>query len=121
MPPNVVSRLSRKSICGTSGSRSGRYPELGCFGDTIQVPENGFTQNIFCAGKNTYTWFLKNVLDEVCELFPSEYIHLGGDEAPKGNWGYMPRIAGMYQRTRFERRHDLQLWFSAQMANYLKK
>lgn len=79
------------------------YPELGCFGDTIQVPENGFTQNIFCAGKTHTLDFLKNVLDEVCELFPSEYIHLGGDEAPKGNWGYMSRLRAMYQRTRFER------------------
>lgn len=96
------------------------YPELGCFGDTIQVPENGFTQNIFCAGKTHTLDFLKNVLDEVCELFPSEYIHLGGDEAPKGNWDTCPDCGQCIKEHGLKDSHDLQLWFSAQMANYLK-
>ena len=96
------------------------YPELGCFGDTIQVPENGFTQNIFCAGKTHTLDFLKNVLDEVCELFPSEYIHLGGDEAPKGNWDTCPDCGQCIKEHGLKDSHDLQLWFTAQMANYLK-
>jgi len=96
------------------------YPELGCFGDTIQVPENGFTQNIFCAGKTHTLDFLKNVLDEVCELFPSEYIHLGGDEAPKGNWDTCPDCGQCIKEHGLKDSHDLQLWFSAQMANSLK-
>ena len=75
------------------------YPELGCFGQPVEVPQHGFTQNIFCAGKEEVLHFLKNILDEVCAIFPSPYIHLGGDEAPKGNWDKCPdcqkRIAAM--------------------------
>lgn len=97
------------------------YPELGCFGDTIEVPENGFTPNIFCAGKTHTLDFLKNVLDEVCELFPSEYIHLGGDEAPKGNWDKCPDCQHRIKEYGLKDSHDLQLWFSSVMANYLKE
>lgn len=96
------------------------YPELGCFGDTVQVPETGFTQHIFCAGKPHIIDFLKNVLDEVCRLFPSEYIHLGGDEAPKGNWDKCPDCRQRIKDNNLKDSHDLQLWFAATMADYLK-
>ena len=97
------------------------YPELGCFGQPVEIPERGFTQNIFCAGKESTIKVLKDILDEVCDLFPSPYIHLGGDEAPKGNWNTchdcQQRIADLHLKDS----HDLQLWFSAEMANHLKK
>ncbi len=96
------------------------YPELGCFGLPVQVPQHGFTQNIFCAGKDDVLQFLKNVLDEVCELFPSPYIHLGGDEAPKGNWNKCPDCQKRISTMNLKDSHDLQLWFSAQMAEHLK-
>lgn len=97
------------------------YPELGCFGLPVEVPQHGFTQNIFCAGKEDVLCFLKNVLDEVCELFPSPYIHLGGDEAPKGNWDKCPDCQKRIAELKLKDSHDLQLWFSAQMADYLKQ
>lgn len=97
------------------------YPGLGCFGIPVQVPENGFTQNIFCAGKQGTIDFLKNVLDEVCMLFPSPYIHLGGDEAPKGNWDKCPDCQRRIKENNLENSHDLQLCFSAEMAKYLKQ
>ena len=96
------------------------YPELGCFGLPVEIPQSGFTQNIFCAGKDGTLRFLKNVLDEVCALFPSPYIHLGGDEAPKGNWDQCPDCRKRITTEGLKDSHDLQLWFSAQMANYLK-
>lgn len=96
------------------------YPQLGCFGTPVEVPENGFTQNIFCAGKENTISFLKGVLDEVCELFPSTYIHLGGDEAPKGNWDKCPDCQQLIKEKKLENSHDLQLWFSSEMAGYLK-
>lgn len=96
------------------------YPELGCFGTPIEIPETGFTSNIFCAGKEKTILFLKNVLDEVCELFPSTYIHLGGDEAPKGNWDKCPDCQQLIKEKKLKDSHDLQLWFSSEMANYLK-
>lgn len=96
------------------------YPELGCFGDTIKIPKQGFTQNIFCAGKPSTVTFLKNVLDEVCSLFPSEYIHLGGDEAPKGNWNRCPNCQQVIKDKQLGNSHGLQRWFSSEMATYLK-
>lgn len=96
------------------------YPELGCFGTPVEIPEIGFTQNIFCAGKESTISFLKNVLDEVCELFPSAYIHLGGDEAPKGNWNQCPDCQRIIKEKDLKDSHDLQLWFSSEMAAYLK-
>ena len=96
------------------------YPELGCFGQPVEVPQIGFTQHIFCAGKDGTLQFLKNVLDEVCALFPSPYIHLGGDEAPKGNWDKCPDCQKRIATHQLKDSHDLQLWFSAQMASYLK-
>ncbi len=97
------------------------YPQLSCFGDSVVVPEQGFTQHIFCAGKDSVLTFLKDVLDEVCELFPAEYIHLGGDEAPKGNWNKCSDCQQRIADLGLKDSHDLQLWFSAQMASYLKE
>lgn len=52
------------------------YPRLGCFNVAVKVPQSGFTQNIFCAGKDSTLIFLKNVLDEVCRMFPSALIFI---------------------------------------------
>lgn len=97
------------------------YPELGCFGTSVEVPSSGFTKHIFCAGKAHTLSFLKNVLDEVCTLFPSEYIHLGGDEAPKGNWNECTDCQQCIRDKGLKNSHDLQLWLSAQMAEHLKE
>lgn len=96
------------------------YPEYGCFAQKARIPETGFTDCIFCAGKDATINFLKNVLDEVCELFPSEYIHLGGDEAPKGNWDRCPDCRKRIEDNGLKDSHELQLWLSAHMASYLK-
>ena len=70
---------------GHSEAALNAYPEFSCFNEAPKSVMS-FSSTIFCGGKpETYT-FIKSVLDEVCELFPSEYIHLGGDEAPKNNW-----------------------------------
>lgn len=98
------------------------YPWLGCFGEkNIEIPQEGFTKNIFCAGKSTTLAFLRNVLDEVCSLFPSPYVHLGGDEAPKGNWDNCPDCQQQIRRNGLQNSHELQMWLSSEMAKYLKE
>lgn len=64
------------------------YPHLSCTGDSIAVPPGGVwpITEIYCPGKESTFSFLEDVLSEVLELFPSEYIHIGGDEATKTNW-----------------------------------
>ncbi len=96
------------------------YPEYSCFGTPIEIPLSGFTPNIFCAGKDATVRFLKDVLDEICEIFPSSYIHLGGDEAPKNNWDKCPDCQKRISEEGLRNSHDLQLWLSAEMADYLK-
>ncbi len=67
------------------------YPELGCRGDGYEVATTwGVFPEIFCAGNPGTVRFLEDVLDEVCDLFPSEYIHIGGDEAPTESWENCP-------------------------------
>ncbi len=68
------------------------YPELGCVGKDYEVsPVWGVFPDIYCAGNPKTLQFLKDVYDEVCELFPSEYIHVGGDEAPITRWEECPK------------------------------
>ncbi len=68
------------------------YPHLGCTGGPYEVsPEWGIFDDVLCPGnEETYT-FLKNVFSEIIEIFPSEYIHIGGDECPKVRWEKCPK------------------------------
>ena len=63
------------------------YPELGCTGGPYEVEGHwGVFDDILCAGKEETFQFVEGVLTELMEIFPSEYIHIGGDEAPKVRW-----------------------------------
>ena len=67
------------------------YPWLGCTGGPYQVWTRwGISDQVLCVGKEETFTFLQDVLDEICELFPSEYIHIGGDECPKTMWKDCP-------------------------------
>ena len=68
------------------------YPELGCTGGPYEVWGRwGVADNVLCPGREKTFEFLEGVLTEVMELFPSEYIHIGGDECPKVRWEKCPR------------------------------
>lgn len=67
------------------------YPELGCTGGPYRVWTRwGISPQVLCPGKDETFAFLRGVMDEICELFPSEYIHIGGDECPKTEWEKCP-------------------------------
>lgn len=68
------------------------HPEFSCTGGPFDQPRIiwGVEADVFCPGKDTTFKFLENVLTEVFELFPSEYVHLGGDECPKVRWKTCP-------------------------------
>ncbi len=68
------------------------YPELGCLGKPMEVETTwGIFDDVYCPGRESVFEFLESVLDEVCEIFPSTYIHVGGDECPKTRWIKCPR------------------------------
>ncbi len=105
---------------GHSTAAIAAYPWLSCSGEATEVVnEWGVFQNIYCAGNDSTFAFLETVLDEVCELFPSPYIHIGGDEAPKTNW---ESCSNCQQRLKLEGLHDeheLQSYFIQRMGQYL--
>lgn len=97
------------------------YPELGCTGEQLYVQPGGYWPNvdIFCAGNEQTFVFLENVLDEVMELFPFEYIHIGGDEATKTNWEKCPKCQKRIKDEGLADEHELQSWFIRRMEKFL--
>ena len=102
------------------------YPELGCTGGPYQVWRQwGVADDILCVGKDQTLQFVKDVLDEVMELFPSEYIHIGGDESPRVRWKECPlcqqriRNVGIHAEEKKSAEALLQGWFTTQVQQYL--
>ena len=102
------------------------YPELGCTGGPYEVWGMwGVHDDILCVGKDATLQFVRDVLDEVMQLFPGEYIHIGGDEAPRVRWQQCPlcqqRISdeGIQPVGRQSAEARLQGWFTAQVQHYL--
>jgi hexosaminidase len=95
------------------------YPELSCNETFLPVPGLwGVFDDIFCSKPETIQ-FLKNVLDEVVELFPSKYIHIGGDEAPKERWNHCEKCLGIMKENNLADAHELQSHFIQQIDAYL--
>lgn len=68
------------------------YPVLGCTGGPYKVWEKwGVSEDVLCAGNPETLTFIKDVLGEIVDIFPSQYIHIGGDECPKVRWKECPR------------------------------
>lgn len=68
------------------------YPELGCTGGPYEVWKQwGVSEDVICAGNEQALQFLEDVLLEVMDIFPSEYIHIGGDEVPRDRWRECPK------------------------------
>ncbi len=98
------------------------YPELSCRQKQVEVEINGgIFRDILCAGKDKTLDFCYGLLDEIIELFPSEYIHIGGDEAPKARWC---ECADCQKRIKDENLKDveeLQGWFTQKIIAHLRE
>ena len=107
---------------GHSMAAIAAYPHLSCRGETIEVAESfGIKSDILCAGKESTYQFIYGVLDEVAELFPGPYVHLGGDEAPKDRWEECPHCRRMLRDNHLERMEELQGLFLNRIIAHLKK
>ncbi|MBZ0303418.1 MAG: beta-N-acetylhexosaminidase [Anaerolineae bacterium] len=96
------------------------YPELGCVGEGYAVRTFwGIAEDVFCAGNEDVYTFLENVLAEVLDLFPSEYIHIGGDECPKVRWQSCPKCQAAIQREGLADEHELQSYFIRRIEKFL--
>jgi hexosaminidase len=96
------------------------YPENSCTGGPFQVPNiGGVYKDIYCAGRDSTFYFLRDILEEVTSLFPGEYIHIGGDEAPKDRWKECPRCQARIKAEGLKDEHELQSYFIKRISNYL--
>lgn len=121
---------------GHSSAAIAAYPELSCFpeedtkvakgtawagptkGKQVQQAWGVF-DDIFCAGNDNTFAFLQGVLDEVIPLFPSKYIHIGGDEAPKTHWKRCPKCQQRIKELGLKDEHGLQSYFIQRIEKYV--
>jgi hexosaminidase len=96
------------------------YPELGCTGGPYEVATTwGVFDDIYCAGKEETFTFLEGVIDEVIDLFPGKYIHIGGDESPKRKWEKCPLCQKRIKNEKLANEHELQSYFVRRMEKYI--
>ena len=105
---------------GHAQSALASYPLFGCRQEGYQVwTEWGISEEVFCAGnEDTYT-FLENVLTEVFDLFPGEFIHIGGDECLKARWQACPQCQESIQREGLADEDELQSYFIRRIEKFL--
>ena len=96
------------------------YPWLGCTGKQLEMPVTCYiSREIYCAGKETTYQFLEDVLSEVVELFPFEYIHIGGDEAKYDRWKECPDCKKMLAEQGLADFGDLQGYMTRRIEKFL--
>ena len=104
---------------GHSRAALAAYPELSCTGELNTVPGLwGVFDDVYCSKVESIN-FMKDVLAEVLELFPSEYIHIGGDEAPKERWKECKQCQKVIKKNKLKDTHELQSYFIRQMDAFL--
>jgi hexosaminidase len=129
---------------GHASAAIAAYPWLSCFpNQQTLIPENmislksqqelkdgriklvqetwGVFDDVFCAGKDSTFLFLENVVDEVAELFPTKYFHIGGDESPKTHWIKCPNCQKRIKDLNLKDEHELQSYFVQRMEKHLNK
>ncbi len=103
------------------------YPQLGCEDKEYKVANRwGVIRDVLCAGNPASLDLFKDIMDEVCDLFPGKYIHLGGDECVKDRWKACPkcqkkiRELGLKDVGRYSKEDYLQSWFMGEVASYVQ-
>jgi hexosaminidase len=97
------------------------YPEYSCTGGPFTVPPGSIWPDtvIFCAGNDRTFEFIENVLNEVIELFPGAYVHIGGDEADKTIWKHCPRCQARIKSEGLKDESELQSYFVKRVGKYI--
>ena len=100
------------------------YPELGCTGGPYEVwTQWGVSDDVLCAGNDATLKFIEDVLGEVVELFPSEYIHVGGDECPKTRWHDCPKCQARIKALgiKGDKKHSAEEYLQSFIINHAEK
>lgn len=95
------------------------YPQYSCTGGPFEVGKQwGVLDDVFCPKDETFT-FLENILSEVIALFPSQYIHIGGDECPKTRWKKCPHCQSLMKEKGLKDEHELQSYFIQKIEKFV--
>lgn len=115
-----VTIIPEIELPGHSQAALSAYPELGCTGGPYEAATKwGVFEHVYCAGKEDTFRFLEGVIDEVTELFPGEYIHIGGDECPKTSWEKCPHCQKRMKTENLKDEHELQSYFIQRVEKYV--
>lgn len=96
------------------------YPQLSCTGGPFEVSTRwGVHKDVYCAGNEATFQFLADVLTEVVDLFPAEYIHIGGDEVPKERWQQCSKCQARIKAQGLRDEHELQSYFVKRIEQLL--
>src|SRR6056297_3663113 len=105
---------------GHSQAALAAYPYLGCKEKQYDVSTRwGVHKDVYCLGNPKTINFLKEVLDEVVELFPSDFVHIGGDEVPKKRWKNCPKCQQEIKNLGLKDEQELQLYYTNYFIDYL--
>ncbi|MBE6275893.1 MAG: beta-N-acetylhexosaminidase [Bacteroides sp.] len=103
------------------------YPELGCTGGPYEIPTQwGVFPDVLCGGNDNTLQFAKDVLNEIMDIFPSPYIHIGGDECPKEHWINCPkcqakiRELGLKSTAKHSKENQLQTYFMGEVGKLIQ-
>lgn len=100
------------------------YPELGCTGGPYEVWQQwGISDDVICAGNEKSMQFLEDVLGEIIDLFPSEYIHVGGDECPKIRWEKCPKCQARIRQEgiKGDKKHSKEAYLQSYVISRMEK
>lgn len=96
------------------------YPEFGCTGGPYKVREIwGISTELMCMAKPEVMTFLKDVLDEVMDIFPCEYVNIGGDECPTTEWEQCDNCHAFMAEHGFTKEREMQYWLVGEMEKYI--
>ncbi|MGM9804195.1 MAG: beta-N-acetylhexosaminidase, partial [Muribaculaceae bacterium] len=102
------------------------YPQLGCTGGPYEIPCRwGVFPDVLCAGNDATLQFAKDVLNEIMDIFPSPYIHIGGDECPKTRWKECPKCQAKIKELNLtdtpqhSKENQLQTYFMSQIGQLI--
>ena len=115
-----VTIIPEIEIPGHSLAAISCYPELSCgLEEHYETATRwGIFKQVYCTKEETFK-FLEDVFDEVIDLFPSELIHIGGDECPKASWKQCPHCQAMIKKLGLKDEYELQSWFIQRMEKYI--
>jgi hexosaminidase len=115
-----VTLVPEFEIPGHFGAALAAYPELSCTGGPFEVQTRwGISPDILCAGNDAAVAFVKDVLEEICELFPGQFIHIGGDEAPRQRWKTCPKCQARMKVEVLKQEAQLQTWLNHRLEEFL--